>query len=194
MVLCNLFLFLFVVVFPHRRSESNKRLIILPPSFIVALSAATNPPSNLGKQHGKFTFSMTLLLKITLISAVFQRKKFLCDKMLLLEETLAQQWVGHHGNDCCDVVSPMAPRRLLCAVHYVTIIYETSFMWRPDRSHDSYGRGGFGLPLTIASYLGIPASSYVSIISRYCRHIKLIRELRALYGLDLSLFLLIGAI
>ena len=123
MVLCNLFLFLFlfVVVFPHRRSESNKRLIILPPSFIVALSAATNPPSNLGKQHGKFTFSMTLLLKITLISAVFQRKKFLCDKMLLLKK---RRWLSS-GSVITAMIAAMSFLRWLRDVFYVP-----SIMWR----------------------------------------------------------------
>ena len=40
----------------------------------------------------------------------------------------ARQLGAHHGNDCCDVVSLMAPRRHLCD--------------GSDRRRDSYGRRG----------------------------------------------------
>ena len=40
--------------------------------------------------------------------------------------------LAHHGNDCCDVVPLMAPRRHLGD--------------GSDRRHDSYGRGGYGGP------------------------------------------------
>ena len=42
----------------------------------------------------------------------------------------ARQLAAHHGDDCCDVVSLMAPRRHLCD--------------GSDRRRDSYGRGGYG--------------------------------------------------
>ena len=68
----------------------------------------------------------------------------------------ARQLAAHHGNDCCDVVSLMAPRRHLCD--------------GSDRRRDSYGRrgdmGGSSL-VTIASYLGIPPQSYFSIMAPY---------------------------
>ena len=138
-MLCNLFLFLFlfVVVFPHRRSESNKRLIILPPSFIVALSAATShPPSNWGNntENSHFPFEMTFstlflsfwhswlyFLKITFISAVFQRKKFLCDKMLLLKK---RRWLSS-GSVITAMIAAMSFLRWLRDVFYVP-----SIMWR----------------------------------------------------------------
>ena len=44
------------------------------------------------------------------------------------EDMFARQLAAHHGNDCCDVVSLMAPRRHLCD--------------GSDRRRDSYGRGG----------------------------------------------------
>ena len=130
-----LFLFLFVVVFPHRRSESNKRLIILPPSFIVALSAATNPPTrgnNTENSHFPLEMTTSILfqsfwhswlyfLKITLISALFQRKKFLCDKMLLLEK---RRWLSS-GSVITAMIAAMSFLRWLWDVFYVP-----SIMWR----------------------------------------------------------------
>ena len=47
-----------------------------------------------------------------------------------------------HGNDCCDVVALMAPRRHLGD--------------GSDRPRDSYGGRGIWGVLTIASYLPIP--------------------------------------
>ena len=137
-MLCNLFLFLFlfVVVFPHRRSESNKRLIILPPSFIVALSAATNPPASLGKQHGKFTFStwnynfyiisviltfITLIFKDNINFCCVSAQKFLCDKMLLLEK---RRWLSS-GSVITAMIAAMSFLRWLRDVFYVP-----SIMWR----------------------------------------------------------------
>ena len=136
-MLCNLFLFLFlfVVVFPHRRSESNKRLIILPPSFIVALSAATNPPTRETTRkihifHLKwqllyyfchFDIHNSNFSKITLISAVFQRKKILCDKMLLLEK---RRWLSS-GSVITAMIAAMSFLRWLWDVFYVP-----SIMWR----------------------------------------------------------------